>query len=124
MAAASYTLHGIQVLEVPANGSIIQTEREAADILGEALGQDAKLVVLPVDRLSPTFFQLRSGLAGAIVQKFVTYRVRLAIVGAIPQDALQSTALQAFIKESNRGQNIWFLDHIDELKIKLTPDPS
>jgi hypothetical protein len=97
MAASTYTLHGIQVFEVPADGPVIQIEREAADILGEALGRNAKLVILPAIRLSPAFFQLRSGLAGAIVQKFVTYRVKLAIVGAIPEDALQSTALQAFI---------------------------
>jgi hypothetical protein len=123
MAASTYTLHGIQVFEVPADGPVIQIEREAADILGEALGRNAKLVILPAIRLSPAFFQLRSGLAGAIVQKFVTYRVKLAIVGAIPEDALQSTALQAFIKESNRGQSIWFLGHIDDLKAKILPDP-
>jgi hypothetical protein len=123
MAAATYTLHGVQVFDVPADGPVIQTEREAADILGEALSQDAKLVVLPSVRLSPAFFQLRTGLAGAIVQKFVNYRVKLAIIGTIPDEALQSTAMQAFIKECNRGQDIWFLGHIDDLKTKLVPAP-
>jgi len=123
MTAATYTLHGIQVFEVPADGPVLQTEREAADILGEAIGRDAKLVVLPSVRLSPDFFQLRTGLAGAIAQKFVNYRIKLAIVGVIPEDALQSTALQAFIKECNRGQNIWFLEQIESLEKKLAPVP-
>ena len=124
MTGATYTLDGVLVFELPTEGPIIQTEREAADILGDAIGQSAALVVLPASRLTPAFFQLRSGLAGAIVQKFVTYRVKLAIVGAIPDDAVHSTAFQAFIKESNRGQSIWFLDHIDDLKSKLSSSPN
>ena len=123
MTAASYTLHGIQVFQVPADGPVIQTEREATDMLGEAIGRDAKLVVLPSVRLAPAFFQLRTGLAGAIAQKFVNYRMKLAIVGVIPDEALQSSALQAFIKECNRGQNIWFLDQIEDLEKKLATGP-
>lgn len=121
--AATYTLHGVTVFEVSADGAVIHTEREAADTLGEALSRDARLVVLPSVRLSPAFFQLRTGLAGAIAQKFVNYRMNLAIIGAIPGEALESTALQAFIKECNRGQNIWFLDRMEDLEKKLASDP-
>jgi hypothetical protein len=119
MTAATYTLHGIPVFEVQGNGPVIETERQATDILGEARGRDAKLVIRPASRLAPAFFQLRTGLAGAIVQKFVTYQMKLAIVGVIPAEAIQSTALQAFIKESNRGEDIWFVDRVEDLKLKL-----
>ena len=78
------------------------------------------MVILPVSRLAPTFFQLRTGLAGAIVQKFVTYQMKLAIIGTVPAEALQSTALQAFIKESNRGQDIWFFDRVEDLNSELS----
>jgi hypothetical protein len=83
------------------------------------MAQQAELVLLPVDRLSPSFFQLRTGLAGAIAQKFVTYGMRLAIIGAISPEALESPALQAFINESNRGDRIWFLEHIGDLGKRL-----
>jgi hypothetical protein len=119
MASATYTLHGIPVFEVPTDGSVIETERQATDVLGDARSHDAKLVILPASRLPLAFFQLRSGLAGAIVQKFVTYQMKLAIVGAIPAEALQSTALQAFIKESNRGQDVWFIDRVEDLQLQL-----
>jgi hypothetical protein len=119
MTAVTCTLQGIPVFEVPADGPLVETERQATDILGEARGHDAKLVILPASRLAPAFFQLRTGLAGAIVQKFVTYQMKLAIVGAIPAEALQSTALHAFIKESNRGQDIWFIDRVEDLEHKL-----
>jgi hypothetical protein len=119
MAANLYDLHGVRIFECPTNGPAVQSEQDALAILGEAMAQQAELVLLPVDRLSPSFFQLRTGLAGAIAQKFVTYGMRLAIIGAISPEALESPALQAFINESNRGDRIWFLEHIGDLGKRL-----
>jgi hypothetical protein len=45
--------------------------------------------------------------------------MRLAIMGAISPVALESSALRAFINESNRGERIWFLDHIEDLGRRL-----
>ncbi len=61
-------------------------------MIGKAGGQGANLVVLPMDRLAPEFFQLRSGLASEMLQKFVTYRMRLAILGDFAELASQSGA--------------------------------
>ncbi len=83
------------------------------------MAQQAEMVLLPVDRLSPSFFELRTGLAGAIAQKFVTYGMRLAIIGAISSVALESPALRAFVSESNRGERIWFLDQTEDLGKRL-----
>jgi hypothetical protein len=83
------------------------------------MARQAEMVLLPVDRLSPSFFELRTGLAGAIAQKFVTYGMRLAIIGVISPVALESPALRAFINESNRGESIWFLRHIEDLEKRL-----
>jgi hypothetical protein len=38
--------------------------------------------VLDEHELSPTFFDLSSGLAGEVLQRFVNYRTRLAVVVA------------------------------------------
>jgi hypothetical protein len=119
MAASSYALHGVRILECASNGPVIQSEQDALAILGEAMAQEAELVLLPVDRLSPAFFELRTGLAGAIAQKFVNYGMRLAIIGAISPVALESPALRAFINESNRGERIWFLRHTGDLGKRL-----
>jgi hypothetical protein len=119
MAASSYNLHGVRIFECSSNGAAVQSEQDALAILGEAMAQQAELVLLPVDRLSPSFFELRTGLAGAIAQKFVTYGMRLAIIGAISPEALESPALRAFVNESNHGETIWFLDHSGDLRKKL-----
>ena len=50
--------------------------------IGEALGvsMDRGGLVLGEADLSPAFFDLRSGFAGEVLQKFTNYRARLAIV--------------------------------------------
>jgi hypothetical protein len=109
----------MQVLTLPNEGPLIATDRDATDIIGEAFSVEANLVVIPVSRLSPEFFQLRSGIAGNIVQKFVNYRLRLAIIGDITAEVEASTALRDFVYESNRGKQLWFLPTAADLEDRL-----
>ena len=59
-------------------------------------------LILPKACVAEAFFSLRTGLAGEILQKFVNYQMRLAIVGEY--DHYTSKPLQDFIRESNRGR--------------------
>ena len=79
------------------------------DLIGEALGQGIKLVIIPVERLAEDFFQLKTQLAGQIVQKFINYQIRLVVLGDISQDVEQSTALRGCVYETNRGNHVWLL---------------
>ncbi|NIB31082.1 DUF4180 domain-containing protein [Pseudonocardia sp. MCCB 268] len=58
-------------------------ESDATDLLGDrAFAHEAELVAIPVERLDPEFSGWRSGLAGAVTQKFAQWlAVRPAIVG-------------------------------------------
>ena len=53
-----------------------------------------------------SFFRLSTGLAGEVLQKFVNYQMKLAIVGDF--DGYTSKPLQDFIRESNEGRQICF----------------
>lgn len=53
------------------------------------------------------FFDLKTGLAGAILQKFTNYRMKIAIVGDF--GSYSSKALRDFIFESNNGNQVLFL---------------
>jgi hypothetical protein len=75
-----------------------------------------------MDRLDPGFFQLRSGLAGEMLQKFVIYRMRLAIAGDFVELALQSSALRDLIYEANRGKDEWFVSGLEELQERLAAE--
>ena len=68
---------GVPVLWCAADGPLLDGEQAALDLIGATLGR-AELVAVPVARIAPAFFALTSGVAGAVVQKFVNYRVRLA----------------------------------------------
>ena len=121
MPETSYIVHGLRILEYSPDGPPIDNDRAAMDLIGDASSNSAELVVIPVERFSPDFFQLRTRLAGDLMQKFVNYRLRLAIIGDLSKALAESQALQALVRESNRGNQIWFLPCIDQLKQKLAP---
>src|SRR5438045_2385535 len=107
----------MSTLTLSPDGPIIASERDATDIIGEAFGRgDVDLVIIPVERLSPEFFRLASGLAGAVLQKFTTYQLRVAIVGDISAFTGKSVPLRDFVRESNRrGVEVRFLASMAEL---------
>ncbi len=110
---------GVAVLVCAAGGPVVSTPQDALDLLGDAFGR-AGVVALPVERLDPRFFELRTGVAGEIMQKFVNYRTRLAIVGDISRHVTGSEALAALVRESNRGRHTWFVDDLDGLDDRMT----
>ncbi|HCM60508.1 MAG TPA: hypothetical protein DIS74_09080 [Bacteroidales bacterium] len=59
------------------------------------------------DSFAAGFFDLRTGLAGEILQKLSNYRMRLAIVGDFTR--LKSRSWRYFIRESNRGKTVCFM---------------
>lgn len=109
----------IRVFTLPAEGEPISTEDDAIDLVGSAWSHDAKVAAVPVERFDPSFFDLRTGLAGAFTQKLVNYRVRLAIVGDVTEYTEASRALSDYVWESNRGDQVWFVRDGDELEKKL-----
>ena len=115
----SYELHGVRVLECAAEGPRLRNGRDAVDLIGTAFEHRAALIVLPVERLDDDFFRLRTRIAGEIIQKFVNYRLRLAIVGDISRHLDESSALRALVNESNRGKEVWFIASLEELDRRL-----
>jgi len=114
-----YELHGQRILDLPAEGPLLRTGQDANDLIGEAKAAGAGLVVLPITRLDPAFLELRSGIAGDMVQKFVTYQVAVAIAGDTSPLESESKSLRDFIREANRQGSVWFLADKDALREKL-----
>ena len=119
MQASSLELSGVRVLAVPAEGPKLRTDRDAVDIMSAASDQRAGLILIPVKRFGDDFFDLRTQIAGEIAQKFSTYGKRVAILGDICQRVAQSKSLAAFVSEANRGDRLWFVASLEELKQRL-----
>lgn len=112
-------LHGTPVLVCSPDGPVLAADGDALELIAAAFGQGAEVVAVPVARLAPEFFTLRSRLAGDITQKFVNYRLRLVVVGDIDGHLSDSSALQAFVAEANRGGPLWFVSSMEELEQRL-----
>ncbi len=115
----SYDLLGVRVFECAGEGPRPRNDRDAADLINTAWEHRDALIVLPVERLGDDFFRLRTRIAGEIIQKFVTYGLRVAIVGDISRYVAESSALRDFVYESNRGDQVWFVASREELEKRL-----
>lgn len=82
---------------------VIDSAQEALALVAESR---CDRIILPRHNLHPDFFDLRTGLAGEVLQKFVIYGVRLAIVGDFRD--VGSRSLRALIHESNRTGHVVF----------------
>lgn len=78
----------------------------------------ADRVILPKAALDERFFVLSSGLAGDILQKFVNYQLKIAIVG--DYSGYTSKPLRDFIYESNNGSHVFFVATVEEALEKLS----
>jgi hypothetical protein len=108
--------HGVPTLVCAVDGPELRDERDAVDVIGMAFQHEAD----PVERLAEDFFTLSTGVAGGIVQKFVNYRLRLAIVGDISRFTAVSAALRDFVAETNRGKQLWFVETEADLDTRLS----
>jgi hypothetical protein len=63
------------------------------DLIGDALGQRAEWVV----------------------QKLANYRLRLAVLGDVTAHTSASDALRDWVREANRGGQVWFVADTGEL---------
>lgn len=119
MKIETHTINDTQIAEVSSDEIIINTTEDGLDLLGNLYYQGFDKLVIHEKNITPDFFDLKTGIAGEILQKFSTYRVRLAIVGDYSK--YTSKSLKAFIYESNKGRHINFVASTTEaLKILST----
>ena len=104
---------------VSPDGPSVRTAADVVELMYGDGADEAQWIAVPVARLDPAFFDLRSRVAGEVVQTCANYRVGLAIVGDISGYTATSAALAAFVTESNRGGQVKFVSDDDELRGRL-----
>lgn len=97
----------------------IASAQDALDLMAEAWFQGAYGgIILLKENLDERFFDLKTGLAGAVLQKFSNYRMKLAIVGDFT--AYKSKSLKDFIYECNQGRLVFFKGDMEQALEALT----
>ncbi|MBE8715092.1 DUF4180 domain-containing protein [Sphingobacterium hungaricum] len=105
-----------KVAELTANETLINDLQDAIDLMADLYYQGFDHIILKKEQLNPDFFELKTKLAGDILQKFSNYRMQLSII--IPELKTESNALNDFIRESNRLGHINFVQSIEEISQK------
>jgi len=109
---------GVRIAEIRGESVILNTAQDALDAMAEAGARGARCIVVHQAAVAPEFFSLRSRLAGDILQKFSNYRVRFAVVCDLEGSASES--LRAFVRESNRGDQTFFVPPMEAALDRLS----
>lgn len=116
-----HALNNEQVAEVEAKGVVINRAQDALDIMAEASFLGAKGIIINEYNLNEEFFNLRTGIAGDILQKFSQYHMKIAIIGDF--EKYDSRSLQAFMRESNRGNQVFFVGDFENALSRIADAP-
>jgi hypothetical protein len=98
--------------DVQSEDIVIASEQDALDLMANCRYQGSTKIMLREENIVPSFFDLKTKVAGEILQKFSTYRCQLAIIGDFEQ--IQSKSLRDFVLESNKIGLINFVNNKQE----------
>ncbi|WNS46317.1 DUF4180 domain-containing protein [Paenibacillus sp. MMS20-IR301] len=104
---------------VNGNEIVVNDVQSALDLMATVRYEaDCDRIIIHKALLSESFFDLKTRLAGDILQKFINYHVKVAVVGDF--SGYSSRSLRDFIYECNNGKDIFFLDDEQQAVEKLS----
>lgn len=110
--------HGVR-LAVAGPDLAVRDARDATDLIAAALYEaHAAGVVVRTESLPAAFFDLRTGFAGDVLQKFANYRLTLGVAGDVSMH--RSRAWRDFVFECGQGRQVAFAPTVDEAVERLS----
>lgn len=94
-----------------------QTVQDALDCMVTAAYEGCLGIIVPKECLPEEFFQLKTGFAGEVLQKFTNYRMMIAVAGDF--SGYTSKSLRDFMYESNKGRQVFFKSSVEEGMVSL-----
>jgi len=107
-------INGICLAEIVSENIVLGNTQDAVDLIANCNFQGADGIILREENVIESFFDLKTKVAGDMLQKFSSYQSRLAIVGDFAR--FPGNSLRDFIRESNKMGRINFVDTLDEAK--------
>lgn len=112
MIIQSHEINNIKIAELVSDDIIIQSAADGLDLMGNIYYQGFDTLILHEKNIVPEFFDLKTKMAGDILQKFSNYRIGLTIVGDF--DKYESKSLKDFIFESNKTKHVNFVNTLED----------
>ena len=107
------------IVHIDSSEELIFDEQSALDLFATIrYDENSDRIIINKANLSENFFDLKTGIAGAILQKVMNYQFKIAIIGDF--SIYSSKGLNDFIYETNKGKSIFFLNSKNEAIKKLS----
>lgn len=88
------------------------SEQDSLDMIAVCFENNTNLIMLNAEVLADDFFKLRTGLAGQLLQKFVNYQIKVAVVLTNEQRIMGK--FKEFLAEANRGNDFRVFSSMEE----------
>lgn len=112
-------INNVSIAIIKSDEVIIKDVDSALDIMSKVMFEgDCNAMIISKANMAEDFFDLSTRLAGEIIQKFINYQIKVAIVGDFSM--YTSKALKDFIYESNQGKYLFFVTNQEEGIEKLS----
>lgn len=115
-----YTILGENnfIVYIESEDVLITDAQSALDLIATVVYEnECTRIILDKKAINEEFFRLKSGVAGEVLQKFINFHAKLAIIGDFSN--YTSKSLHDFIRECNRGNDIFFVENLDKAVEKL-----
>ncbi len=93
-------------IEVFSCAKQLKTASDALDLVALCGENDTNLLMIHSEALSEDFFKLKTGVAGEILQKFINYAIKAAII--IPDQSRLVVRFRELVSEANKGNQYRF----------------
>ncbi|MDM5277637.1 DUF4180 domain-containing protein [Paenibacillus silvae] len=111
--------NGVTIAYVTGSEQLITDVQSAIDLMATVRYEvDCHRIIVNKAGVCEEFFDLKTRLAGEVLQKFINYQTKIAIVGDF--SSYTSKSLKDFIYESNNGNDIFFLPDEQQAVEKLS----
>lgn len=113
MEIKTHNIDNTRVAEIITDKVILRSTEDGLELLGNLYYQGFDKIIIHEKNITPEFFDLRTKIAGEILQKFAQYQMSLIIVGDFSK--YQSKSLNDFIFESNKSKQINFIKDLSNI---------
>ena len=111
--------NNVEIAHVKSDEILIKDVNSALDLMATVRYEtDCDRMILDKSALSEDFFKLSTKLAGDVLQKYINYQMKIAIIGDF--SVYESKSLRDFIYECNNGKDIFFLENEERAVEKLS----
>lgn len=90
----------------------LSSEEDVLDIVGTCFGDNCSHVILHGEVLSEDFFNLKTKVAGMMLQKFINYHIKVAVI--LPNDEKIKGRFGEMVSETNKGKDFRVFKNVEE----------